>query len=211
MEQWLAKSTSVQAKKDVTMSKGKGRGVAKEPQQKRLRAERDAETSAGVTEAIPAIGELSLETARNSRMHSGGLFRTLLLPVVQGLELPVRITAEATGTDPGLEHCKVWAALILSLVNLSVPAELQSAQLVLKTLASAEQEWQNKVHFCRVCKTYDQKKLKVQFSVDSQLDPAAAAVARILVAQGGELMFGPPPRSARERKVAGIMANLARR
>ncbi|CAE8636879.1 unnamed protein product [Polarella glacialis] len=128
------------------------------------------------------------------------------------LENAVKLTAESIDSEPDINHCRVWAALVISVASVTVHAELQTAQATLQAhMLSNPEQWRPYIHHCRVSPTYDNKRIKVQYWVDSPLDAVAAAIAQILISTGGEQMFGSPPRSAKERKAASLLMTLNKR
>ena len=116
---------------------------------------------------------------------------------------------------PGAPHHHVWGALILALLQAPAPANAASASqenmnvckadmLILSqhaTAVASAQQLQDIVHVCRVSRAYKENTSKVQISVDHELTPVLACVLRQCLAQGAQLMHGPPPPSSMQREL----------
>ncbi|CAE8623664.1 unnamed protein product [Polarella glacialis] len=103
MDKWfphaLQSRQSNTGKPDKSTSQSQ-RPSTTEPRTKRPRVE----SSSDIVALVTAVGELSLETARKERLHSGGLFKTFLVPPHEVFEDPLRVTQTASGADQSQDY-----------------------------------------------------------------------------------------------------------
>mmetsp|Transcript_17344 Transcript_17344/g.27687 ORF Transcript_17344/g.27687 Transcript_17344/m.27687 type:complete len:211 (+) Transcript_17344:226-858(+) len=204
------------APKTEPQSRGKGKGKGKplrssSPQPgKRRRVEgRDQGQSTSLTSLATATAELSLQTARNCRVHSGMAVTTVLVP-----ECPATMAALAveSASQPSLTDIYRWAALVLTLSQEERVSSQHRTVLVEHAQATASTEaLLGRVLSCSIVPTFaDSKIIKIQFAVAPVLQMTAAALVGALVDLGGEAKFGPPPRSSAERAVSSALASFSR-
>ncbi|CAE8639718.1 unnamed protein product [Polarella glacialis] len=211
MEKLLAQQI---ASKSTGKGKGKGKVrnansevVEQPPKRPRLEDQHD------LRPLTLAIGELSLETSSKQRLQTGGLLRTCLTPVLDIFKEPLQVSESSNYSDPSLNSVLTWTSLVLALCKASLSTGASEAQTALQAYAAEQPDitaLREAVHFCRVVTTYDSKQVKVQFWLSETLNRPALAVQHILVQLGGEIKYGPPPKSARERKVASLLAQTVR-
>ncbi|CAE8583431.1 unnamed protein product [Polarella glacialis] len=139
MDKWfphaLQSRQSNTGKPDKSTSQSQ-RPSTTEPRTKRPRVE----SSSDIVALVTAVGELSLETARKERLHSGGLFRTFLVPPHEVFEDPLRVTQTASGADQSQDYVLAWASLVLALAQATLPSTVREAQNVLQAHAANTQD-----------------------------------------------------------------------
>jgi len=158
-------------------------------------------------EATLAIGNLGLETKRDSRLFQKGLMRAWKLPLFRHLDKAIDVFMGTPLDDSPTS--RTWSQLNLDLCQLQPKPETTQA---LKTLKAHTQQdvsmWQDKVHFCLVKRTFDEKNIRVCVWTDLQKE--LQAVNTILLDLGAVAQWETPPRSARERRAANAITKLAR-
>ncbi|CAE8581225.1 unnamed protein product [Polarella glacialis] len=199
--------------------KGKGRGKQEpsvpgqpysEPPEKRRRIEnRGKEQSRDLVGLVKASAELSLQTARNSRIHSGMALTTILVP--ESPSISAALAAE-TVSQPLLTDLRRWACLVLALCeDEKVSAEHGTVLSEHAQATASIDALLGRLLSCSIVPTFaDSKIIKIQFAVAAVLQKTATAVVGALVDLGGEAKFGPPPRTSAERAVSSALASFNR-
>jgi hypothetical protein len=211
MEAWLAEYQKEQGQPQLSngkpsQGKDKGKGKGKGPKEKKRRLA-DGDAQAPLVAAVLAVGDLAAETARSDRLLRGALMRTFLTAPTSALDTPLSVSNNAQKADQ--QGLATWAALAAALAKMPSSEFTESAIQILKAHVSNPcKGWQSFVNFARVAETFDGKRVKIQLWVDSDLDSECRAMSRILVAEGAELMFGSPPKTAKERKALQCLAEL---
>mmetsp|Transcript_32454 Transcript_32454/g.52222 ORF Transcript_32454/g.52222 Transcript_32454/m.52222 type:complete len:209 (-) Transcript_32454:317-943(-) len=163
-----------------------------------------------------ANAKLSMHLASKSRLHDAALLRTVLLPKSH----PVAEAMSAAGSDfnkrqklgelAGIPpHLFIWRAAI----NAAMAVEQASAtdrELLAQHVAAITSPdlLTNRVHCCRATSAYQPNTTKVTLSVSNELLIMLDSLIRVLIASGGELKLGAPPRSTHERELAQILIEL---
>jgi hypothetical protein len=211
MKKWLEQTMQKSPDKPASVKgKGKGKGKGKETSEegsvsKKRRTQQSSDST--LQAAVVAIGELSLETARNERVISGALCRTFLMPPCALLEHPLEVCS--TATDPLTQHQCVWAALTSALAAAPPNEAINASIAILRDHESAcITDWGEAVNYCRCVYTYDGQKVKTQIWVERNLDELCKAMARILVFNGALFKWGAPPRTVKERRAQQLIQQL---
>ncbi|CAE8619695.1 unnamed protein product [Polarella glacialis] len=179
--------------------KGKGKQPYLEPPEKRRRVEsRGREQSRDIVGLVKATAELSLQTARNSRIHSGMALTTILVPESPSISAGLAVESVS---QPLLTDLHRWARLVLALSqDEKVSAQHRTVLLEHAQATASIDALLGQVLSCSIVPTFaDTKIIKIQFAVASVIQTTAAAVIGALVDLGGEAKFGPPPRTSAER------------
>lgn len=158
-------------------------------------------------EATLAIGNLGLETKRDSRLYQKGLMRCWKVPLVNYFDKAIEVFLGTPLDD--LPTQRTWAQF--SIDSSLLPSKPETAQAIKVMKAHVAQDpalWQEKVHFCLVKRTYDQKHIRVCLWIDLQKE--LQAVNTLLLDLGAVAQWEPPPRSARERIAANAITKLAK-
>ncbi|CAE8663205.1 unnamed protein product [Polarella glacialis] len=176
-----------------------------EPPEKRRRIEgHSREQSKDLASLARATAELSLQTARNCRIHSGMALTTILMPECPSISAALSVDSSL---QPFLTDLHRWARLILALSQ-DEKVSPQHRTVIFEhaqSIVSIDALY-GRVLSCSVVPTFaDSKIIKVQFAVAPVLQSTATAVIGALVDLGGEAKFGPPPRSSAERAVSSAL------
>lgn len=176
------------------------------PPSKRIRRPQQSALSV-LKEATLAVGNLALETKRDSRLMQKGLMRAWKLALSKYFDNSIEVFLGTPLDDqPSL---RTWSALNMDL--LSLPAKPETAQAVKTIRAHTLQDpsqWQKKVHYCLVKHTFDEKFIRI--CVWTDLLKELEAVNLLLLDLGASAQWETPPRSARERKAANALTKLAK-
>jgi hypothetical protein len=216
MEKWFKEhSGKRKTAKTEHEDKGKGKGkqrTATEQDAKRRCVDSASSGGANMRALTFAIGDLSLDLARNDRLHTSGLLHTWLLPLHERWEEAVQSTTAATGENPIMDYALNWTAMLVAASQAEVTAEAQSQRAVLQRSTAQMQDTTTlleQIHFCRIARTFDTKYIKIQYWA-TQVEDLLRALRAVLLALGGELRLGPAPRTAHERAVASLLSACKR-
>eukprot|EP00929_Paragymnodinium_shiwhaense_P002087 TRINITY_DN10228_c0_g1_i8.p2 TRINITY_DN10228_c0_g1~~TRINITY_DN10228_c0_g1_i8.p2 ORF type:complete len:186 (-),score=26.56 TRINITY_DN10228_c0_g1_i8:143-700(-) len=172
------------------------------PHDRKRRRRDDDGSMAGL---VKSTAELSLHTARQQRLLSGIAHTVVLLPAHAATKAVLDMPPDPTQRG----HVTRWAVFVLALSKLDGFPEQQSVLAQHVAQSTDPEKLLPLVHVFNVVPTYDNPQLiKIQFTVDAQLWPVQQALVSMLVAMGGSMKYGPPPRSAPERAVAKALAAL---
>ena len=103
--------------------------------------------------------------------------------------------------------------MLLAFSKASLPSAVSEAQNFIKTAIASCPELsllRELVRFCRVALTFDKKAVKIQMWTENPLRELTLAIQSTVVTLGGEVKYGSPPRTVKERRVASLMAKFAR-
>ena len=108
-------------------------------------------------------------------------------------------------TGPPYVH--VWAALILFLVKVEALAD--KAPLLRQHAAdiTSPSELVPMIRICRIAKAFEPGMHRLTLAVSEELRPVLRAVLVCLEQLGGDIKYGPPPKSPLERTVQKLLAN----
>ena len=117
------------------------------------------------------------------------------------------IRKDGKGHQHGPPHLRAWAALLQALTEEDVGGlnkEKLGEALKVFTEKSLEQKGTD-VRMCRLRKTYDKTKLKLQFAVRGEVEHLRAVVRDALAQSKVEMKSGRAPTSAMERKLQEML------
>ncbi|CAE8601554.1 unnamed protein product [Polarella glacialis] len=163
-----------------------------------------------------ANAKLTMHLASKSRMHDSALLRTVLFPKTQpvaeamssaGLDFNTRQKlGELAGIPP---HLIIWRAAITAALTLEQGTTTDKEVLTQHVAAIISPDLlTNRVHCCRATSAFQPNTTKVTLSVSAELTTTLESLIRILVASGGDLKLGAPPRSTYERELAKILIEI---
>ncbi|CAE8581589.1 unnamed protein product [Polarella glacialis] len=160
-----------------------------------------------------------MHLASKSRMHDDALLRTVLLPKTH----PVAEAMSSAGTDfnrrqkldelAGIPpHMIIWRAAVTAAAACE-QGNATDKEVIAQHIAAITSPdlLTNRVYCCRATSAFQPNTVKVTLSVSGELQVTLDALIRILVASGGELKLGAPPRSTHERELAKILIELGQR
>ncbi|CAE8609928.1 unnamed protein product [Polarella glacialis] len=170
MDKWFAHTLQERQSNSSGKASGKGSSNSSTTEQRAKRPRIDS--SASLVALTVAIGALSLETARKERLHSGGLFRTCLIPPQEFFNDPLQVSQSSNGADQSLDSVLNWTSLVLAVSQASLPQSALEAQKLLQQHAASSHDitaLRDSVLLCRIVKNFDGKFLKILLWTDESL------------------------------------------
>ncbi|CAE8620369.1 unnamed protein product [Polarella glacialis] len=161
-----------------------------------------------------ANAKLSMHLAGKSRMHDSALLQTVLLPKTHpvaeamtsaGIDFNRRQKqGELAGIPP---HLIIWRAAINAAMAIEQGNGTDKEILAQYVAAITSPDLlTNRVHCCRATSAFQPNTTKVSLSVSAELK--LESFVRILIASGGDLKLGAPPRSTHERELAKMLIEI---
>ena len=158
---------------------------------------------------VISTAKLSLETARKVRQLGGIALRTITMPESAPLTAQLLTMCTADRGFAEKDHIFQWAELIQCIIRVS-PEQIDAQWMkILKDHAAACVSPDNLLGLiseCSVSQTFAGNAVNVRLAVNSDLQTVSQCLIKSLVAVGGTLRFGAPPRTALERSTSSALA-----
>ena len=158
---------------------------------------------------VISTAKLSLDTARRVRQLSGIALRTITMPESAPLTAQLLRMCTADRAFMEKDHIYQWAALVQCIIKAS-PEQIEPQWM--KTLVDhaaacvSPVSWLGLISECSVSQTFNGTPVHVRLAVNSELQTVCQCLIKCLIAAGGTLRFGAPPRHALECSTGSALA-----
>lgn len=166
-----------------------------------------------LTDMLQATTRLALQTARQVRVLQGQATRTILYKDSGLLGHALQTLASPTKGWHENNAAFMWARLILLIIEHIPDAENQAVCTLLKQHADAfnqVEQLRDLILECSVHRAWNGESTIIRLATCPDLLNIERAITSTLVAHGGEVKFGPPPKGPLERAASSALEHFQR-
>lgn len=208
MRQWATGGERTIALRPRTENNARGRGKGRGRQSDQAAHPPSQALTGGQDDLLMQTARLALSTARQTRLLSAIVSRTLTVPDTSRIATALTTIARQEQRQGDDLMAYLWGLLILAIIDLSpdgLPQEsLQPIRLHAEqctTLASVR----DSVLECQTYRTWSGDSNNIRLVVTVDLQEICMCVIRVLVSLGARMRYGPAPRGPLERAVSSSL------
>ena len=157
---------------------------------------------------LTSTARLALQTARQVRMLTTVILRTIRVPDSSKLAQQLGVIARRMPQYTEDAQAVTWALMVLALLEVTEESTTQEPLRMLREHAAAccsSAALKDSILECSVARTWAGNATNVRIAVAPEMTTLANAAARVMVAAGGMIRYGPAPRGPLERNAAALL------